>query len=113
MTDIAGTPKMIGKTFTRECEPYWIRERYARTGPNHELVLYSKKHARKPVEYELYRILEMDPNMYTLSSDPDFDRLRIRKITTFESEGELYKTIQNDYPLMTSEWDKVENMRIW
>lgn len=114
MTDIINTAPMIGKTVTRACEPFWVRVRGYDGGPNHELILERTKIPRKPVEYERYRILETDPNAFMLLHDPDFQRIRVRKITTFQKDGETFETIENDYPLERSKWDRIENMRsVW
>ena len=82
-------------------EKYYFKNVAARVGKNKELKVWKEKKERKiGIQYELYRNEGQDPNMYLLIRDPDYNRVRVRKITVyFDNKGNLLENIENDYPL--------------
>lgn len=112
-TDPINSVACIGRIITRPCQRVRTAFSYARTGPNHELEGHPKTYTRNPgIEHEKYRVPDADPDMFTLRADPDFNRIRVRKITTFERNGSLYETIENDVNLPRHLWDDPSlNMR--
>ena len=82
-------------------ERFYFKNVAARVGKNKELKVWKEKKERKiGIQYELYRNEGLDPNMYLLIKDSDYNRLRVRKITVyFDNTGNLRENIENDYPL--------------